>query len=38
MVRREPSSQPGGTTWTGLGFMQSFEGSTLKFLIPDIFR
>jgi hypothetical protein len=38
VIRREPSSVPGGTTWTGFGFMQVYEGSSLTFDIPAIFR
>ena len=32
-----PSKDPGGNTWTGFGFMQVNEGSTLTFDIPAIF-
>ena len=38
VIRREPSPVPGGTTWTGFGFMQTSEGSTLTFDVPAIFR
>src|SRR5438093_1254771 len=38
VIRREPSSISGGTTWTGFGFMQVYEGSTLKFDVPAIFK
>ncbi len=36
VIKREPN--PGGNTWTGFGFMKDFEGSTLTFDIPAIFR
>lgn len=36
-IRREPSSVPGDTTWSGTGFMQVYEGSTLTFDIPGVF-
>ena len=38
VIRREHSPIPGGTTWTGFGFMQTSEGSTLTFDVPAIFR
>ena len=38
MIRREPSPVKGGTTWTGFGFMQVYEGSDLTFDVPAIFR
>ena len=37
MIRREPSREPGGSTWTGFGFMQVYEGSDLTFDVPSIF-
>ena len=33
-----PKPAPESTPWTGIGFMQVFEGSDLTFLIPTIFR
>lgn len=38
VIKRKPSDVPGQTTWTGFGFMQVFEGSTLTFRIPEIYR
>ena len=38
VIKRKPSDVPGETTWTGFGFMQVFEGSTLTFRIPEIYR
>ena len=38
VIKRKPSKVPGETTWTGFGFMQVFEGSTLTFRIPEIYR
>ena len=38
VVKREPSPVKGGTTWTGFGFMQVYEGSDLTFEVPAIFR
>ena len=43
VIKREPNPDkvdctPNCTPWTGFGFMQVFEGSTLTFLIPNIFR
>lgn len=37
VIRREPSREPGGSTWTGFGFMQVYEGSDLTFDVPAIF-
>ena len=34
VIRREPSREENGTTWTGFGFMQTFEDSTLTFDVP----
>ena len=33
-----PKANPKDNTWTGLGFMQVLEGSTLTFEIPTIFQ
>ena len=33
-----PEADPKDNTWTGLGFMQVLEGSTLTFEIPAIFQ
>ena len=38
VVKRKPSDTPGETTWTGFGFMQVFEGSSLTFRVPEIYR
>ena len=38
VIRREPSREPNGTTWTGFGFMQTFEDSTLTFDAPALFK
>ena len=38
VIRKKPSDVPGQTTWTGFGYMQVFEGSTLTFHIPEIWR
>ena len=38
VIKKKPSEVPGETTWTGFGFMQVFEGSTLTFRIPEIYR
>ena len=38
VIKRKPSETPGQTTWTGFGFMQVFEGSTLTFRVPEIYR
>ena len=38
VIKREPNPAPESTPWTGIGFMQVFEGSELTFLIPNIFR
>ena len=38
VIRRKPSEIQGQTTWTGFGYMQVFEGSTLTFDIPEIHR
>ena len=39
-IERRPVETPGGTTWTGFGFKQVFEGSDIIFWIPSmsIFR
>ena len=38
ITRKKPSEIEGETTWTGLGYMLVFEGSTLTFDIPEIHR
>ena len=38
VIRKKPSNVPGQTPWTGFGYMQVFEGSTLTFHIPEIWR
>lgn len=38
MIRKEPSSRPEDNTWTGFGYMQVYEGSTLTFDVPAIFK
>jgi len=38
VIKKKPSEIPGQTTWTGFGYMQVFEGSTLTFDIPEIHR
>ena len=38
VIRKKPSEIPGQTTWTGFGYMQVFEGSTLTFDVPEIHR
>ena len=38
VIRKKPSNIPGQDTWTGFGYMEVFEGSTLTFHVPDIFR
>ena len=38
VMKRKPSETPGETTWSGFGFMQVYEGSTLTFTVPQIFR
>ena len=38
VIKRKPNPGIGETTWTGDGFMQVFEGSTLTFRVPEIFR
>ena len=38
VIKRKPNEVVGQTTWTGFGFMQVYEGSTLTFRVPEIFR
>ena len=38
VTKRKPSDIEGETTWTGFGHMLVFEGSTLTFDVPEIFR
>eukprot|EP00094_Tigriopus_californicus_P009037 TCALIF_08711-PA protein Name:"Similar to LanB1 Laminin subunit beta-1 (Drosophila melanogaster)" AED:0.08 eAED:0.08 QI:0/0.86/0.81/1/0.86/0.87/16/623/1807 len=38
VIRKEPSSRPEDNTWTGFGYMQVYEGSTLTFDVPAIFK
>ena len=38
VIKKKPSEVPGETTWTGFGFMQVIEGSTLTFRITEIYR
>ena len=38
VIKFAPKPAPESTPWTGIGFMQVFEGSDLTFLIPTIFR
>ncbi len=38
VTKRKPSEIEGETTWTGFGHMLVFEGSTLTFDVPEIFR
>ena len=38
VIRKKPSNIPGQDTWTGFGYMEVFEGATLTFHVPDIYR